>query len=1304
MDGVKDYLLSKYFSSYGYIVAVFHLPTLALFLGFTGTLRTSERRTCRCPSSPDSRDDCLAKYDEQYNSPFPLYGFVLLSFVPQLVVCIAYSWCFVKSRVDELETALKPDPENPRRRPRVRTRRVFNFYFLHLLARLVLGILFVVLQKCMFYPNGFPRDFVCVSSTVKPTVQVNSTNFNATKDDASVIDCDNSVGSDKATWAVVIWIVNIAFALLVFGELCYLSVRALRNKEFTFDSEFCQKHFFNKSSTPATLRENILRMQSRIREDTEVLEPLIAQSEIKNKRLLDDIFVDLVINTGRAEHAFKESLKRHEIFDIYLKPQDGSVVIKELEELFLPNKDTLDPRKILVVGRPGIGKSLLCTKLSRDWSKGDLLRDSNKSFEHVFLFHFRNFNTKTTEKISLKQLLNRLHTEGSIDNDVFQYMLDNPEKVLLIFDGLDEFKHHKSCLKDEQAQGGSSPTEKMPFSALFVKLVKGKQLSGATVLTTCRPNVVQSISGQEFDRMVEIMGFTPEKVQEYVHKFCAHDAETVNKIWGHISSNSELLSLCYIPVNSFIVCSLLEELIILQDQDSESILPTTLTEIYNGALRLFLFKCHPEFKSKTLTKDYLMGNVGLSDPVEKTLCQAESLAKTGIEEGRLVFDSKEVQGMENCGLFNRMPDSKVSPYTWKSHFCFIHLTLQELLAAREIAKMDPSDLSAFIISNISDPKWHLVIQFVAGLLRCQENEAVNSFVRLLCDCFTEGPSLIDETKQKILLLMKCLHEHNNESIVKKAASELQKNYKFKNRIILSDCQVTPADCTAIVYFIKHLHELTELDLSYNSVKDEGLLPLCDSLKDVNCKLTNLNLAGNNITDQGVSHLRDALKDEKCKLTNLKLGTNSITDHGVSHLCDALKDENCKLIKLNLFHNKITDQGVSRLCDALKDVNCKLTKLHLLSNNITDKGVLPLHGALKDVNCKLTELDLSSYYFRDQGVSHLWDALKDVNCKLTKLRLINNDITDRGVSHLCDALKYVNCKVTKLDLRSNNITDQGVSHLSDALKDVNCKLTELNLGHNNITDQGVSHLCDALKDVNCKLTELELCWCNNITDQGALHLCDALKDVHCKLTELNLSANHITYQGVSHLCDALKDVNCKLTVLDLSGNKIAEQGVSHLCDALKNVNCKLTELHLRVNKITDHGVTHLCDALKDKNCKLTKLYVVSTDITDQGVSYLCGALKNVNCKLTTLSLVGNNITDKGVSDLCGALKDVNCKLTKLDLEETKITDQGVSQLCDALKNVNCKLTKLNLDDNSMITNQGVSQMHDAQKNTNCKVFI
>jgi len=273
------------------------------------------------------------------------------------------------------------------------------------------------------------------------------------------------------------------------------------------------------------------------------------------------------------------------------------------------------------------------------------------------------------------------------------------------------------------------------------------------------------------------------------------------------------------------------------------------------------------------------------------------LAKTGIEERRLIFGSREVQGMEDCGLFNRLPDSEVSPFSFASHFCFIHLTLQELLAAREIAKMKPSDISDFISSNASDPKWHLVIQFVAGLLRGKENEAVNNFVIHLLDCLTANSSLLGEaeskqTKQKALLMLKCLYEYNDETIVMSVASELHENTNFNYEIDLSGCQVTPVECIAIANFVKHLEKPTVLSLYGNGdVSDQGVLHLCVALKNKNCQLIKLSLEDNSITDEGVSHLCGALKDVNCKLTEVNVHGNTITDQGISHLCDALKNVN-----------------------------------------------------------------------------------------------------------------------------------------------------------------------------------------------------------------------------------------------------------------------------------------------------------------------------------------------------------------------------------------------------------------------------
>lgn len=1294
MEVVKEYLLAKYFSPFGYIVAVFHLLALTALTTAAGVLRTSERRRFSCPSSPDSKDDCLRQYDKLVYSGLPFYGFVLFCFASVLTVCIAYSWCFVKSRVDEIEIALKPNPESPRRRPRVKTRRVFWSYFVHLILRFFGGIVFIILQNSVFYLSGFPAEFVCFTQTVKGAA--NSTNVSTTKENSLAINCDNSIASDNAVYARGIWIVNILFTLLVFGELCYLSLRAIQRKQFIFDSEFCERHFFSKGRNPIALRELTFRTRQRIREETEILEPLIAQPEIDRVRLLDDAFVDLVIYSGRACSEFADLLKRHEIFDIYLKPQYGSIAIKKVDELFLPNEDTRDPRKILVVGRPGIGKSLLCTKLSRDWSKSDLLRDSDKIFQHLFVFQFRWFNTETMEKISLKQLLSRLYSEGSMDSEVLQHILDNPERVLFVFDGLDEFKYHERILEDERAHAGNSATEEMPFSALYVKLMKGKQLSGATILTTCRPNVVQSVAHLPFDRKVEIMGFTPEKVHEYVLKFCAHDPETVNRIWGHISSNLELLSLCYIPVNSFIICSLLEKLIKLQ-QHLGNTLPATSTDIYEGALRLFIFKHHPEFKRKLLTKDYLLGNVGLPDQVEETLNRVGSLAKTGIQERRLMFDSVEVKGIEDCGLFNRMPDCEVLPFKLKSQFCFIHLTLQEFLAAKEIVKMDSKDISNFILTNASDPKWHLVLQFVAGLLRGQTNEAVSSFVSLLCDSLTyitlcDSLTFSSKSKQEAVLMMKCLHEYNDATIVEKAASLLQKNETFNNKIDLSYSEITPVDCAAIVFFINKLHNLMELNLSSNNISDQGISFLCSVVRDGHCNLTTLHLGFNDIQDQGVSQLSEALRDANCKLTKLRLPGNYIRYQGASHLQDALKNANCKLTKLDLGGNSMGDIGVSRLSEALKDVNCKLEKLDLVETDITDQGVFHLCEALKNVNCKLTNLDISANMISFHGALSMSVALKDVNCKLTKMNLEVNDIGNLGVFHLSDALKDENCKFTRLDLTGVKMGDEGLAHLCDALINENCLVTDLDLSHNAITGQGVSYLQTALRNKNCKLLQLSLAMntlrntsylirklteslikgdsLNFYGEQSVLlPMSSTLRDENCKLVKLDLISTGVEDDDLFYLCGALKDMNCKLTVLYLGGCLITDEGLQHLCSALEDVNCKLTELLLRSNSITDQGVPLFFTAIKHKNCKLTKLEIEFPEVTDEGFLHLLVALKDVNCKLTKLSLEGNELMDQFIPHLCSALEDPNCILIKLDLTLNKFTEQGKNMLHQALKSEN-----------------------------------
>lgn len=1038
MEGLKEFLTPTRFSLFGYIVAILYVFAGVVFVGITSKLRLNERGTFLCDFSDAQQADksflqaqCFEKYEQHYNSPLPLYVFVLLNFAAVILVCLVYSWCCVKSRVEKLQAAIKPDAENPRPRPRIETRRVFYLYFLHLVVRLLLGVVFTVLQNFVFYSGGFQVPFVCISS--QGLESSNTTTGGSSKSEPTT-NCHNSVASEKSKCAQLVLVVNVIFALLVFGEIVYLVLQAFRKSKFASDSEFCANYFFHQSVTALTPAGFRQCMKRRILQETEFLEPLIhCGKEHANERVtLDDIFLDVIIYTGRATDEFLRECKRHLIYDFYLKPEskNGSVEIKTRRELFLANEDADNPRKILIVGRPGIGKSLLCRKLLRDWSKGELFRDVSERFKYAFMFQFRSFYAETTEKISLWQLLNRAaYMEGQVDYGLFQELLDNPEAILLVFDGLDEFKDLGSCTANEAAQFGNSPNEEMPVSALFVKLLQGKLLPDVTVMTSCRPTALESVEISYFERTVEIMGFTEEKAHKYVNKYCQGDSHTAARIWEHLSGNLHLLSLCYIPVNCRIFCYFLKELIKPSPPDVGSvILPTRLTDVYQGALRLFVFTHHPEFRDKPFR-----GNESFSDSVEKTLSDLGSLARRGIAEGRLIFDKEEVAEMTNCGLLTQLPDIRLSPVEFKQRFSFIHLTLQEFLAAREISKMDPAELKIFITFNAEDPKWQLVIQFIAGLLHGQKTEAIESIVSCLHDSLlSKSPSR--PSRRKALLMMNCLYEYNDEVTVKRAASMLKQNRDFHGFIQLWKCNVTPVDCTAIVYFLKHIEPLNYvLELTINSLGDGGCKELTKLLKEGGP--VKLVIPENKIADQGLIALVEAINTDSCKLKKLNLVLNtSITPEALAILCQALREKSSKLTHLNLGGLQLTDYVLTQLCESLQHVNCSLTHLRLAIEEFwTDALILKLCETLKHPNCQLTSLVISGHKITNQGVYYFCEALESEHCKLTSLNLTSNRITAVALPNLYKAVKHPNCKLSTLHIISWNINNQSKKNIEDVLK-------------------------------------------------------------------------------------------------------------------------------------------------------------------------------------------------------------------------------------------------------------------------------
>ena len=1026
----------------------------------------------------------------------------------------------------------------------------------------------------------------------------------------------------------------------------------------------------------------------------------------------DEIFTNLVMQHGRKAVERGDSKR-----GAHLKRYGhvSGTRVNHCQELFTCTTDEIEtPKSILVTGKAGIGKTLFCQKLFRDWATDKLFLSPTNAhlpnFKFAYLLTFRQLNLLEGETLTLQELLNCsviLDDLSNISDEVFEYILNHPEEVLIILDGFDEFSEQAKIAGGEHERYPNCCRKKMPVAALCAKLMRRKILGKATVMITSRPDETDKISGMGFDRKVEITGFSQQEVREYIEKYFGQNEIMKNTVLEHITKNENLISFAHIPVLCALMCSYMKY--VLQDSKSTEDLPISASDLYFEVFNIFREK-HDKNEVSHFDETFL---VKLSEFAAELLLEKKFLFSE--EELKKKFNSEEVESLRKSGILHCGSPFRVSFSQTTKHFCFTHLTLHEYLAAHWFVKRREIPPEQTVST--------MVMQFMAGILsKEKDSELMEKLLQQLSSNTCIEPN-------QHLLPGKCLYEYQD----KEFAKDYYRQHPVRGGNWICFSGVTDVDCIAISFFLDILSALNEEEpstrqqalpseqppfmsaerlgidnsemtlseqCSISTIKEliiessmisSGLTRISASLEKDFCpitelflpyiqlnhecpdcirrllskKLSGLVLWGNFLTDAGVASLCEALKEPRCKVTKLGLNGNQITDAGVASLCEALKEPSCKVTKLGLNGNQITDAGVASLCEALKELTCKVTKLGLNGNQITDAGVVSLCEALKELSCKVTKLGLNGNQITDAGVFSLCEALKEPSCKVTTLSLDSNQITDAGVVSLCGALKEPSCKVTTLSLDSNQITDAGVVSLCEALKEPSCKVTTLSLDSNQITDAGVVSLREALKDPSCKVTTLDL-GSNCITDAGAVSLCEALKDPSCKVTTLDLGFNCITDAGAVSLCEALKEPSCKVTTLSLDCNQIAEAGVVSLCEALKEPSCKVTTLSLDSNQINDAGVVSLCEALKQPSCKVTTLGLATNQITDAGVVSLCEALKEPSCIVTTLSLDRNQITDVGAASLCEALKQPSCKVTKLRLDKNQITDVGAASLREALK--------------------------------------
>ena len=750
--------------------------------------------------------------------------------------------------------------------------------------------------------------------------------------------------------------------------------------------------------------------------------------------------------------------------------------IVNMLEIFKPHEEHSQPKRVLIEGQPGMGKTTYCNKVAYDWAKNCKAEDSFPDFQVLLLLKCRDITSDLWEAIDDQLLPKDIKKEER--EKFFAFVRDHQSKVLLVLDGLDEL-----------------PSDYLPF---YKGIIEGRMLPNCYLVVTARHEAGIKVR-KCCHTLLEVEGFTKDAAEGFIRRYFKTDEHLAKKLLDKLGTDASLSGLTANPLNTALLCLLCE--------DFQGDLPKGKTLLYHEIVQCVLRRYR---KKKELPKS----DEDLTQLYHAELKHLGSIAWNGLLNDEMYFDDSAFRN----GTGNLIPElgflSAQAGRSKRRQSCcygFLHKSFQEFFAALYLScqlvneEISPDGLLADrryfkefqqvlmftcgILAQRSEAKAMALMASIANQINQSNEEGSDDYLETALNCIKEseneqGTFAIELARSlgSLLEIQRISRPHAIRGSGTAILARLMATNPTVTELHLSLNEIGDSGAAALAKAVEINSTLTELVLSHNEIGESGAAALAKAV-EINSTLTKLHLSYNGIGDTGAAAMAKAVEISST-LTELYLVRNGIGESGAAALAKAV-EINSTLTKLNLSNSKIGDTGASALAEAV-EINSTLTTLGLSRNRISGSGAAALAKAV-EINSTLTTLDLSANGIGDSGAAALAKAV-EINSTLTTLDLSYNGIGDSGAAALAKAVE-INSTLTTLDLIYNGIGDSGAAALAKAVE-INSTLTQLDLSDNGIGDSGAAALAKAV-EINSTLTQLYLN-SNRIGDSGAAALAKAIE--------------------------------------------------------------------------------------------------------------------------------------------------------------------------------------------------------------------